>query len=232
MFPTTHDRGSTLRYHRHGVAYITLVVSGRYTEVHSLSAAPYSAGGVIVHGLHEEHSDYFTDDAICLNLEIDDAPLQEIGDDARCKDRDVQKAADALIAAYYQRGDVVGAARTLQLTLRNAAQKPATPWPDWLQYVLHAFEWTGGEPIRAAANLADLHPAYFSRAFTMCLGITPVGYRRRARIQAASRMVLSTEQSLAAIAAASGFSDQSHLTRAFTESLGMTPSHFRRTFGS
>jgi AraC-like DNA-binding protein len=102
--------------------------------------------------------------------------------------------------------------------------------PPWLEATLASFDWSGPAPLREAARLAGLHPVHFSRAFHRHLGTTPNAYRRRARLQRASTLLLEGTASLATIAQSCGFSDQSHLTRTFSEALGLAPAAYRRTF--
>jgi AraC family transcriptional regulator len=52
-------------------------------------------------------------------------------------------------------------------------------------------------------------------------------YVRRLRLEWAAKELGRTDSSLAAIALAAGFADQSHFTRAFKYQVGITPSVYR-----
>jgi AraC family transcriptional regulator len=80
--------------------------------------------------------------------------------------------------------------------------------------------------IAAAAHLSPFHLA---RLFKQCLGVSPHQYLIQVRVNSA-RWLLSAgsgERSLAEVATAVGFADQSHLTRHFKRVTGMTPRQFR-----
>jgi transcriptional regulator GlxA family with amidase domain len=124
-------------------------------------------------------------------------------------------------------GSVEEALRVLGMTNANAA---APAKPEWLERVLRNFDWVGAPPLHAAAQLADIHPTHFARAFHRCMGVTANTYRRRCRVDAASALLLDSDRSLVRIAHASGFCDQSHFSNAFRATSGMTPLEFRRAF--
>jgi AraC family transcriptional regulator len=74
-----------------------------------------------------------------------------------------------------------------------------------------------------------LSPFYLARLFKQTLGVTPHQYLIRVRVDSVRSMLSAGagRRSLADIAGAAGFSDQSHLTRQFKRITGMTPSRFR-----
>lgn len=74
----------------------------------------------------------------------------------------------------------------------------------------------------ALAQLSGSSRFQFLRAFRRATGLTPHAYIVQVRLQRARRLIESGE-SIAAAAAACGFSDQSHLTRVFARSYGFTP---------
>jgi AraC family transcriptional regulator len=81
--------------------------------------------------------------------------------------------------------------------------------------------------IAAAAHLSPFH---LSRIFKKATGVTPHQYLLQVRVNSA-RSLLSAgagNRSLAEVAAAVGFSDQSHLTRHFKRLLGVTPKQLRQ----
>jgi len=77
------------------------------------------------------------------------------------------------------------------------------------------------------AATAGLSVYHFARAFKRSQGITPHGYLVRRRVERAREMLARTDLSLAEIACAAGFSDQSHLARHFRQMLGTTPGELR-----
>jgi AraC-like DNA-binding protein len=52
---------------------------------------------------------------------------------------------------------------------------------------------------------------------------------RTLRLEWVAARLLESEQSLAGLALAAGFADQSHLTRAFKQYSGLTPQAYRRS---
>lgn len=65
-----------------------------------------------------------------------------------------------------------------------------------------------------------------SRAFAAAYGLPPHAWLTRRRLEVARQLLLAGEPA-AAVAAAVGFADQSHLIRRFKASFGITPGEFR-----
>lgn len=80
------------------------------------------------------------------------------------------------------------------------------------------------------AQMAGLSSTHFNRRFRQLLRVTPTEYLRSVRVQAAQALLTTTSRSLAEIAVAVGYTDQSHLTRRFREVTGMTPAAWRARF--
>ena len=77
----------------------------------------------------------------------------------------------------------------------------------------------------------DVPPYEFTRRFMREFGLTPMAYRRQARLQRAMHLLAEGGISLAQIAAASGHFDQSHLSRDLKRETGLTPLGFRTAAG-
>ncbi len=77
------------------------------------------------------------------------------------------------------------------------------------------------------AGIAGLSVFHFARQFKQSAGVTPHHYLVQRRVERAQDMLSRTDLSLAEIALAAGFSDQSHLARHFRQMLGTTPGEFR-----
>jgi transcriptional regulator of acetoin/glycerol metabolism len=81
--------------------------------------------------------------------------------------------------------------------------------------------------LAALAGIAGLSLYHFARAFKQSAGVTPHHYLVQRRVARSQEMLARTGLSLAEIALATGFSDQSHFARHFRQIVGMTPGQFR-----
>lgn len=78
------------------------------------------------------------------------------------------------------------------------------------------------------AAQCDLSREHFSRAFKVSTGLTPHQWRQLCRIDAVKQLLTGSSRSIADIALACGFADQSHLTRVFGRIAGTSPAQWRR----
>jgi AraC-like DNA-binding protein len=79
------------------------------------------------------------------------------------------------------------------------------------------------------AQLLNLSESYFSRAFRRTFGTSAHEYLTRRRIEVAQSLMLTSRESLLAIALRCGLSDQSNFTRVFRRIVGENPYAWRRT---
>ena len=85
------------------------------------------------------------------------------------------------------------------------------------------------EPITVEqlADKACLTKSYLIRAFRKVMGVTPLQYIIRKKIQRAQAMLLSTNAPVHEIASALGFEDTSYFIRIFKKNIGFTPQEYR-----
>lgn len=81
------------------------------------------------------------------------------------------------------------------------------------------------------AGLVNVSRFHFARLFKQSTGMTAIGFVERCRIRRAQALILESEMSLAEIALATGYADQSHFTRRFRNLTGSTPAVFAREHG-
>lgn len=83
----------------------------------------------------------------------------------------------------------------------------------------------------AIASQCGLSVNHFVRAFRGSTGTTPHRWLMAQRLNLAMRLMRNSQMTLAEVAGASGFADQSHLTRVFAARIGMPPGQWRRACG-
>lgn len=90
-------------------------------------------------------------------------------------------------------------------------------------------EHLGGDILLAdVARVTGLSRGHFIRAFALTTGITPHRWLQRHRVEKAKSLLLESNVTIAEIALACGFADQSHLTRSMKLLLGINPAALRK----
>lgn len=86
-----------------------------------------------------------------------------------------------------------------------------------------------GEPIRIAdlTRVAGFSEAQLERRMKRVFGVTATQHVLRVRVEAATRLLAETDESIADVAARCGFYDQPDFTRRFARLTNATPAQFR-----
>ncbi len=82
-------------------------------------------------------------------------------------------------------------------------------------------------PVSAAARLVGMSAPQFMKTFKQVAGMTLVAYLNHVRLANGARLLRETDRSIADIADATGFSDQSYFDKRFKRAFGRTPKEFR-----
>jgi len=86
--------------------------------------------------------------------------------------------------------------------------------------------------LAALASRLHLSPRHFARVFSAEVGMSPGRYVERVRLDAARRLLESTDAPTEVVATTSGFGNYQALRRAFTAAFAVTPAEYRRRFGA
>jgi len=118
----------------------------------------------------------------------------------------------------------------LILELLGCTLRPAKRGARWLTVARDFIHANASQPMttRDVASAAGVHPVTLTRAFRATFSCTPGEYLRRVRIENAIDALTNSDASIAEIAAANGFYDQSHLTNALRRATRMTPAGYRK----
>lgn len=86
------------------------------------------------------------------------------------------------------------------------------------------------EPVSldSLAAITHMNRYYMVHAFTKFTGLSPIHYLNTRRLMEARTLLLSTNYSIAQIAASTGFSSQSYFSQAFKKDSGLTPNAYRQ----
>lgn len=99
-----------------------------------------------------------------------------------------------------------------------------------IQYIeLHAAE---GLSVEQLAELAGMNRNYFSTAFAEQVGLTPLQYMTKVRMDKAAELLDNTAVSVTEVAYSLGYANPFAFTRAFVKYTGMPPSAYRKRSGS
>ena len=94
------------------------------------------------------------------------------------------------------------------------------------------FDHIGAHPaerlsVSEASRLAGMSAPQFMKNFKQVAGMTLVAYMNHVRLANAARLLRETDRTIADIADAAGFSDQSYFDKRFKRGFGRTPKEFR-----
>lgn len=109
---------------------------------------------------------------------------------------------------------------------QTRARRRAPAWLDDVTEYLHAHRLER-ITLDGLAAVAGVHRTHVARTFRAFHGLSVGAYLRRLRVEWAAEALLDETASLARVAAAAGFADQSHFTRTFTSHFGVPPGRWR-----
>ena len=113
---------------------------------------------------------------------------------------------------------------TADCTPSHEAQQAISPA---LRYI--ADHYAQSISLSSLAAACCMNESYFCRRFRACTGRTAVRYLNEYRLTKAKALLLTTDYSVAAIAAATGFDDSGYFARKFKEIYHITPSAMRQS---
>jgi AraC family transcriptional regulator len=113
-------------------------------------------------------------------------------------------------------------------TAREPYQSRLAPWQ--LRKVTDFIRTHSAEALQLSdlAAISGLSISHFGRAFKGSTGLSPHRWHLNLRIEQARAMLADASASIAQVACATGFADQSHFTRVFSKIVGTSPGALRR----
>jgi len=240
--------GDFLPRHCHADCFLTLILSGSYTERHTHHEFVWNEGALHLLPAGERHENQFDTAVRMLRVRIEPAAIQRLGEEhARYLSEPHPIAgpmsawlANRMTREFLAQDDAALLAmegvllEMLAENARAASDRYGSSAPGWLRRVRERLEeaYLDAPSLAELAALAGVHPVHLSRQFHKHFGMTIGEYIRKRRIEQASDLLCRSDLSLAQIANACGFSDQSHFCALFKKHSGMTPAKFRDLSGN
>lgn len=115
-----------------------------------------------------------------------------------------------------------------ELAIWTARRRGEGSTPRWLgrvqEFLRSEFKRTITLPEVAA--IAGVHPSHLAKTFRRATGLTVGEYVRQLRVDYAASLLERGDRSLADVAVACGFYDQSHFSRVFARHVGLPPRRY------
>lgn len=85
-------------------------------------------------------------------------------------------------------------------------------------------------PVSEIAKLCNVSEGYFRKRFRECLGISPIEYRNRLRIEKAREYLIYGDISIQEISDIIGYDAVSHFIKEFKSTYGLSPLKYRKSY--
>jgi AraC family transcriptional regulator len=241
---TSYNPNQKLSQHSHEHANFVIVLQGTFTEYFGRKTRWCSPLRVIFRPAEELHADHFHNaGGSCLTIEV----AAQWWERAREHSINLNDSADfqngllttitARLYSEFRRADSISSLALEGLTLemiaavlRLPSRKPSltsTCRIERAREIIHA-HFSDHLTLGFIAESIGAHPVYLAREFRRRYHSTIGEYVRHLRIQFACREMANSDATIAEIASASGFFDQSHFSRTFKRLIGTTPAEYRK----
>lgn len=142
-------------------------------------------------------------------------------------DRSHDKHVKSIFPVYNGNGRCIG---TTCIYYTTRSTQGAPDWHGILKPVADYIQAHYNEDISVdeLAAMTRTSPSNFRLQFSRTLGISPGRYITTIRLNAARKLLETTEMLISEIASETGFFDQSHFTKMFKHERGITPGEYRR----
>jgi AraC-like DNA-binding protein len=204
--------------HSHALPHMLVVLEGAVHE----DGRVFRPGDIRLSSAHDRHFIRFIETSRCLVVEGD------VPDPGATVRRVLQSS-----TVFAKLQSATSSAQVADLVtgheLSDAVHSQELPaWLQELERLRLDGAFVRAASVRAIARLAGVSREHLTRCYQRQFGTTVVAAIRAARLRRAFDGLQRSAGSIADVADACGFADQSHLTRQFAEWIGTTPGQVRR----
>lgn len=232
--------------HTHRHAGFCLILKGGYTESYGETVLDLCPSRVKFQPAGKPHSDIYGSERVhCFIVELEPEWLTRMGASAFVGNDPMVYREEAVVWTMMKlrkefrsmddEAQLAIEALTLDLVAQTSRNRKAFLQDNQLSWLRQALEFINdqfSEPLTlsAVARSVSVHPVHLANTFRRRYGCTVCEYLRRRRVEFACNRISTSNDSLAEVALAAGFTNQSHFSRTFKQITGMTPGQYRTTF--
>lgn len=222
--------------HQHQQSHIVLCLGGAIEQHSGKDSFLVTEKTLIYVPAYETHSNLFRDRVRTFQITLDESKFGLAPGETKCKSFHHLHQSATLMQSLFREfrcpdrySQFMLHSLAIELLVSIHREEAATnssncqiPWLLQVRDLLHE-ELSENLRLESIAAQAGVHPSHLTKAFRLHFGQSIGEYVRCLRISRARHLLETTEQSIGAIAVATGFNDQSHFTRTFKKHTGRTP---------
>ena len=232
--------------HVHSSPFFYLVIEGNCRESSRGSSRILAPGDLVFHPAGELHANDWEGETRCFYLEFlsgwqttraEHAPL--LSQPRHLREGYAPTLARQLYREFRQNDSAstiaiegLGLELLAEIARSDLSGRKLPSAAAWLDHVEDLLNANFREPLslREIAEAVGVHPSHLARVFKARHGCSVGESLRQRRLEFAVRQLRSSAMSLAEIAVAAGFADQSQFSKAFKRQFGCTPGALRKKF--
>jgi AraC family transcriptional regulator len=237
-----HYKAGRLPEHSHQLACFSVILSGDYSQRAGQKIISYKPPGVLFHSPELTHCDLLGKSGCHFFIvELESRWMDSLREyaavptvDLSARGGDLIWLALRLYREFHERDAcsalaVEGLVMAMLTDLTRVRPKGERQEPRWLRRAVDLIrdEFRNNWSIKGVAAEVGVHPFHLAKVFQQFHHQTVSEFVNRQRVEFACQELTKTENGIAEIALAAGFTDQSHFTRVFRQVTGVTPRVFR-----
>lgn len=238
---TRYEPGVFIPKHYHENNYVSILVSGHYSEKNKTGDTILGAGDIIFRPAHYDHANRFqSHGGTCFNIEFKQNWKYPLDFELELPRTSMLYKSGTFHSLYkllycFNQNDLADLQGELVLDwlfeINQVPLRSSLPWIEKVKSILEN-EVTVHHTLHTIAGRVCIHPVYLAGAFKRKTGYTLGEYQLRARMRRAVQLLLTSRLPISEIAFMTGFYDAAHFIKTFQTVYTTTPHKFRSALKS
>lgn len=231
---TLHEKSES-KFHAHNNSYLSILLSGRYSELTLDSQNIISPCHMLYRPAHYQHKNQFiTEQTKCFNVEFSAGWFDKhdiYPNKIKPQIKSIQNYPLVLrLLIDFLKYRKIDFFEEALVQLIGSDEKAAHPLRQaWLSKLVRILdnEIQETHALKTLSERVFVHPNYMSRVFKKHLGVTIGQYQMENKLKRATQKLFVAQDSIAQIALDCGFFDEPHFIKTFKAYHKITPHQFR-----